>query len=100
MQYVVVGTPTCGYCRQAKALLEQKGLRHQYRCLTEVAEVEQDRLTKIAGVDRFRTVPQIFTVINDEWAYVGGYTELAKSLKQELYYETLFDGAEVQEVCR
>ena len=53
---------------------------------------------EVAG-QPFRTVPQIFTVEDDQWGYVGGYTELAKSLKQELYYETLFDGAEEQEGC-
>ena len=96
MKYVVIGTPVCGYCRQAKAVLEQKELPYEYRCLTEVASAEQDRLMKIAGQE-FRTVPQIFTVEDDQWGYVGGYTELAKSLKQELYYETLSDGAEEQE---
>ena len=41
MKYVVVGTPTCGYCRQAKAVLEQNNLEYEYRCLTEVAPAEQ-----------------------------------------------------------
>ena len=80
MKYVVIGTPVCGYCRQAKAVLEQKGLDYKYVDLTEVAPAEQDRLMKIAGKE-FRTVPQIFTVDNDDWGYVGGYTELAASLK-------------------
>ena len=97
MKYVVVGMHTCGYCRQTKAVLAQNNFEYEYRCLTEVAPAEQDRLMEVAG-QPFRTVPQIFTVEDDQWGYVGGYTELAKSLKQELYYETLFDGAEEQEV--
>ena len=80
MKYVIIGTPVCGYCRQAKAVLEQKGLEYDYKCLTEVAPGEQDRLMEIAGKE-FRTVPQIFTVDGDDWGYVGGYTELAASLK-------------------
>ena len=96
MKYVVVGTPTCGYCTQAKALLERVGFQYEYKCLTEVAPAEQDRLMEVAG-QPFRTVPQIFTVEDDQWGYVGGYTELAKSLRQELYYETLFNGVEKQE---
>ena len=80
MKYIVVGTPVCGYCRQAKAVLEQNNLEYEYRCLSEVAPDEQDRLMEVAG-QPFRTVPQIFTIENDHWGYVGGYTELVKSLK-------------------
>jgi glutaredoxin len=80
MKYVVIGTPVCGYCRQAKSVLEMNKLEYDYKCLTEVAPAEQDRLMKVAGQE-FRTVPQIFTVEGDDWSYVGGYTELAKSLK-------------------
>ena len=96
MKYVVIGTPTCGYCTQAKAVLEQKELPYEYKCLTEVAPAEQDRLMEVAG-QAFRTVPQIFTVEDDQWGYIGGYTDLVKTFKQELYYETLSDGAEEQE---
>jgi len=79
MRYVIVGTPTCGYCRQAKQLCTDKQLEYEYVCLTQVAPAEQDRLMEIAG-QAFRTVPQIFTVEGDEWSYVGGYTELRESL--------------------
>jgi len=48
MKYVVIGTPVCGYCTQAKAVLERKELDYEYRCLTEVAPEEQDRLQGIA----------------------------------------------------
>jgi glutaredoxin 1 len=79
MKYVIVGTPTCGYCRQAKQLCTDKQLQYEYVCLTQVAPAEQDRLMAVAG-QAFRTVPQIFTVEGDEWSYVGGYTELRESL--------------------
>ena len=79
MRYVIVGTPTCGYCRQAKQLCTDKQLQYEYVCLTQVAPAEQDRLMAVAG-QAFRTVPQIFTVEGDEWSYVGGYTELRESL--------------------
>jgi glutaredoxin 1 len=79
MRYVIVGTPTCGYCRQAKQLCTDKQLEYEYVCLTQVAPAEQDRLMAVAG-QAFRTVPQIFTVEGDEWSYVGGYTELRESL--------------------
>lgn len=79
MKYIVIGTPTCGYCTQAKAVLESKELDYEYRCLTEVSPREQDRLQDIAGKE-FRTVPQIFVVEGETWCYVGGYTELNKLL--------------------
>lgn len=80
MKYVVIGSPTCGYCRQAKSVLEMHKLEYDYKCLTEVAPAEQDRLMKVAGQE-FRTVPQIFTVEGDDWSYIGGFTDLAKTLK-------------------
>lgn len=86
MKYEVYGTPVCGYCVQAKRLLEDRELNYRYFDLTDVDEAKQDKLMEIAGF-QFRTVPQIFTVEDGERKYVGGYTELNESLKQELYYE-------------
>ena len=86
MKYEVYGTPICGYCVQAKRLLEDRELNYRYFDLTNVDEAKQDKLMEIAGF-QFRTVPQIFTVEDGERKYVGGYTELNESLKQELYYE-------------
>ena len=86
MKYEVYGTPICGYCVQAKRLLEDRELNYRYFDLTDVDEAKQDKLMEIAGF-QFRTVPQIFTVEDGERKYVGGYTELNESLKQELYYE-------------
>lgn len=86
MKYEVYGTPVCGYCVQAKRVLDNKGLEYDYHDLTGVSGEMQDKLMEIAG-QKFRTVPQIFTVEDGERKYVGGYTELNESLKQELYYE-------------
>ena len=80
MKYEVNGTPVCGYCVQAKRLLEDRELNYRYFDLTNVDEAKQDKLMEIAGF-QFRTVPQIFTVEDGERKYVGGYTELNESLK-------------------
>jgi glutaredoxin 3 len=80
MKYEVYGTPVCGYCVQAKRLLEDRELNYRYFDLTDVDEAKQDKLMEIAGF-QFRTVPQIFTVEDGERKYVGGYTELNESLK-------------------
>ena len=79
MKYIVIGTPQCGYCTQAKMLLQRRELEYEYRCLTEVSTREQQRLQDIAKLD-FRTVPQVFVVDEEKWCYVGGYTELEKLL--------------------
>jgi glutaredoxin len=79
MKYIVIGTPACGYCTQAKSALERRELEYEYRCLTEVSVKEQERLQDIAKL-QFRTVPQIFVVEDEKWCYVGGYTELNKLL--------------------
>ena len=55
MKYIVIGTPVCGYCTQAKAVLERKELEYEYRDLTEISVKEQTRLMDIAEKE-FRTV--------------------------------------------
>ena len=80
MKYVVIGTPMCGYCRQSKAILERAEADFEYLELSEIAPEEQERLMKVAGKE-FRSVPQIFTVEDEEWKYLGGHSELLVSLK-------------------
>jgi NADH-dependent peroxiredoxin subunit F len=59
----------CGYCRMAKAILENEDLN-----FVEF-DVTSDRDEELKMIERSgkRTVPQIF--INDE--SIGGYTDLA-----------------------
>jgi glutaredoxin len=78
-QYFIYGTQTCGYCKQAKTVLENKNLPYKYIDLTEIDGTEQARLMELAGV-RFRTVPQIFSGESEPVDYIGGYTDLQKSL--------------------
>jgi glutaredoxin len=80
MKYIVLGGQHCGYCTQAKNLLERKELDYEYRDMMEVNPKEMTRLTDIAGIPQFRTVPQIFVVDEEKWCYVGGYTELNQTL--------------------
>lgn len=71
--YKVYGRPNCGYCEKAKNLLTIKGLPFTYVDVLEKPEnlTEMKRLAPNA-----KTVPQIF---HDD-VYVGGFTELEKSL--------------------
>lgn len=78
-QYFIYGTPVCGYCRQAKTLLDNKNLEYTYIDISEIDGTEQARLMELAGV-QFRTVPQIFTGTTEPVDYIGGYTNLQKSL--------------------
>lgn len=61
----------CGFCFQAKNLLERKGLEY-----TEYdVEADSDKLTEmLSRSEGRRTVPQVF--IDGEG--IGGYTELAR----------------------
>ena len=78
--YIIYGTQTCGYCTQAKQLLEQKGMDFSYVDLTETTPGEQAKLMEIAG-KAFRTVPQIFHKgFGNELKYVGGFTDLKEEL--------------------
>lgn len=69
--YTIYSTPSCTFCVQAKNLLESKGLDYQSIDITQDTEALQKM--KEMGV---RTVPQIFL----DAEYIGGYSELKKSL--------------------
>ena len=60
----------CPYCERAKALLAQRGIPYEEKCLENDDEAAWDALYERSGM---RTMPQIF--VGEE--LIGGYTELA-----------------------
>jgi glutaredoxin len=84
--FIIYGTPSCGYCIQAKKLLTAKEHDFSYVDLSDTTPGEQAKLMEIAGKP-FRTVPQIFrnSFGSDPTAleYVGGYTELQALLNED-----------------
>lgn len=81
--YIIYGTLSCGYCTQAKQILEQEGMDYSYVDLTETTPGEQAKLMEIAGKP-FRTVPQIFHKgFGNQLEYIGGFTELKAHLNED-----------------
>lgn len=76
-RFTIFGREGCGYCRQAKAVMESKDLEFRYVDIHEEG-ISQDDLAKTVGKP-VRTVPQIFH--GEE--YIGGYQELIEYLEQE-----------------
>lgn len=78
--YIIYGTPSCGYCIQAKRVLENGGYDYSYVDLSDTTPGEQAKLMEIAGKP-FRTVPQIFHKgFGNELKYIGGFTDLKAAL--------------------
>lgn len=75
-RYTIFGRQGCGFCLQAKTVLEQKGLSFSYVDIHEEG-ISQGDLAKTIGRP-VRTVPQIFHGQD----YVGGYTELLAYLHE------------------
>jgi len=75
MKYMIYGTAGCGFCLEAKRLLDRLDIPYGYRDISEMDEQDKQTLQDIAGI-KFRTVPQIFTLELMDMQYVGGYTEL------------------------
>lgn len=73
--YTIFGHQACGFCRQAKALLESKEFPFRFVDIHEEGISPAD-LEKTVGRP-VNTVPQIF--YGKE--YVGGYQELTKHLE-------------------
>jgi glutaredoxin 3 len=67
---VIWSKDTCPFCDQAKALLAQRGIAFEERCIGAGYTREQ----LLEAVPTARTVPQIF--LNNE--HIGGFTELKK----------------------
>lgn len=77
--YIIYGTASCAYCVEAKKLLEREDKDYTYSDITVLTNTERDNIQEIAGMV-FRTVPQIFKLVDNEMVYVGGYTDLMKDL--------------------
>ena len=77
-RFTVFGRPGCGFCVQAKRVLEDRELPFRYVDI-HAEGISQADLEKTVGKP-VRTVPQIF----HGKQYIGGYTELAEYLKTEL----------------
>lgn len=73
-RYTIFGHDNCGFCRRAKALLEEQGLEYRYVNIHDEG-ITQEALSGLVGKD-VRTVPQIFK----GKAYVGGFDDLNASL--------------------
>ena len=77
--YIIYGTASCTYCVEAKKLLEREDKDYTYSDITVLTNTERDNIQEIAGMV-FRTVPQIFKLVDNEMVYVGGYTDLMKDI--------------------
>ena len=71
---IVYTGPNCGYCVQAKNLLNQRNIEFEEKPIAEGTNLNE-MLTLSGGM---RTVPQIF--FNER--HIGGYTELREELKK------------------
>ena len=73
--YTIYSKPNCGYCLQAKQLLEMEQLPFEYKNLG--THYSLDELMTLAP--NAKSFPQVFK----DGVLVGGYSDLAESLKQE-----------------
>ena len=76
MKYKIYATETCGYCRMAKNLLEQKGIEYEYLTM----EAGSDIMMELKDWTKQQTVPIIFEVTDGVETFIGGFTELNKAI--------------------
>ncbi|MDH3689512.1 MAG: glutaredoxin family protein [Gammaproteobacteria bacterium] len=60
--------PQCGYCKQAKEILDQKGLSYQDLDISD----QQHRTELMRRLPRTRSIPQIFV----DGEHIGGFEDL------------------------
>ena len=78
----IYGKAGCGYCLEAKRLLDRLEIPYKYLDISFMDEQDKEVLQDIAGI-QFRTVPQIFTLDGNDMQYVGGYKELKVRVSNE-----------------
>ncbi len=75
-RYTIFGHDACGFCRQAKQLLEEKELKYRYVDIHKEG-ITKDALSQLIGKEVY-TVPQIF----EDKRYVGGFDDLTHSFSK------------------
>ena len=79
-KYIIYSKPSCGYCLQAKQLLEQNKLEFVYKQLG--ADYSLGELMTLSP--DAKSFPQIFVVDeNGNKELIGGFNNLVEHLKQE-----------------
>lgn len=79
MKVMIVGTPTCAFCKEAIELCKRENIQYEYKTLNE--DIQLDKLFEMCG-GPVRTVPQIFVTSGGFTEYIGGYDKLQEKLKQ------------------
>ena len=74
-KYIIYSKPSCGYCLQAKDLLEQNKLEFEYKQLGTHYSLQE-------FMELFPDARSFPMIIKDD-EVIGGYNDLAESLKQE-----------------
>ena len=79
-KYIIYSKPSCGYCLQARDLLEYNKLEFEYLQLG--THYNLDELMTLAP--NAKSFPQIFVVDEDgNKDLIGGFSDLVEYLKQE-----------------
>ena len=73
--YTIYSKPSCGYCLQAKQLLEQNKLEFEYKKLG--THYNLDELMTLAP--NAKSFPQVF----EDGVLVGGFSDLVEQLNQQ-----------------
>jgi ribonucleoside-diphosphate reductase alpha subunit len=78
----------CSYCKLLKALLKEVGLEYE-----EITEERAEDLSLFCNPvpDKFTTVPQLFSVINNKVKHLGGYTNSWNLLSPRINHNKLRD---------
>ena len=79
-KYIIYSKPSCGYCLQAKQLLEMEQLPFEYKNLG--THYNLDELMTLSP--DAKSFPQIFVVDeNDNKDLIGGFSDLVEYLNQQ-----------------
>lgn len=74
LPYKIYSKAGCIFCDAAMEILEAKGIEYE-----EIKVPGNEEAESLFKMNRFKTVPQIFT---DKDVYIGGYNDLVKIKRQ------------------
>lgn len=81
-KFIMYTKPHCGFCVKAKQLLAERGFQYEERIVGEEYQGEdvKDHCLKLNESARIATVPQIIFVEDEKECYVGGFTDLDRTI--------------------
>ena len=79
-EWLVYGSESCPYCRDAKEYMRKNRWDFEYR---EISDVDPDEMRDIYKIVKKSTIPIIFKLKGKKYKYIGGFSDIKQFKKNK-----------------